>query len=163
MNLCPLIWPDQDAGGCAYAKWVASSPCHATGDGLSMYLTQGSIIHRICLGCGLFHSWFGTYSYLGQQPSCNTTVRVPASSHSPGRKYSGNKFCTYWAALDQILWSLRGSDLTTCDNSFWAVVKAKISQLCPTTAGDLKTAFQMPLMTSSHKHGRCPGEQEGKI
>lgn len=41
-----------------------------------------------------------------------------------------------------ILWSLRGSDLTTCDNLLWAIVKAKISQLHPTTAEDLKTAFR---------------------
>lgn len=41
-----------------------------------------------------------------------------------------------------ILWSLWGLDFTTCDNSLWAIVKAKISQLHPTTAEDLKTAFR---------------------
>lgn len=42
-------------------------------------------------------------------------------------------------------------------------MKVKISQHHPTTAADLKTAFQMPLMTYSHKHRRrCLGEQQGK-
>lgn len=41
-----------------------------------------------------------------------------------------------------ILWSLQSSNLTTCDNSLRAVVKAKTSRLHPTTAEDLKTAFR---------------------
>ena len=42
-------------------------------------------------------------------------------------------------------------------------MKVKSSQHHPTTAEDLNTAFQMPLMTYSHQHGRrCLGEQEGK-
>ena len=63
-----------------------------------------------------------------------------------------------------ILWSLRGSDLTTCHNSPWAIVKAKTSQLHPTTAEDLRTAFWDGFNDVSHKHWRkCPGEREGKI
>ena len=33
----------------------------------------------------------------GQQLACNNTVSVLASSHTPGGKYFGNKFCAQWA------------------------------------------------------------------
>lgn len=84
-----------------------------------------------------------TDSYFGQQLTRNSIVNAPAPSHTPGRKCLGNKSHTH-NGLDVymiILWSLWGLDFTTCDNSLWAIVKAKISQLHPTTAEDLKTAF----------------------
>lgn len=49
-----------------------------------------------------------------------------------------------------ILWSLQAPDLTTCDNSLGATVKAKNPQLHPTTAKAYKQLSWMVLMTYSH-------------
>jgi hypothetical protein len=40
-----------------------------------------------------------------------------------------------------ILWSLQGPHFTTCDNSLWTSVKAKNSQVHPTTVEDPKRLF----------------------
>lgn len=109
---CLIMWPEQ----VTYPLWTSSllseqvwmqeagsllneplSPQVMKWPTISMCPRQGPVTHL-----NMLWRWFVPQlreqadSYLGQWLSCNNTGSVPAPSHTPGRKYFGNKFCAQW-------------------------------------------------------------------